>query len=355
MSKRILITGGAGFIGSNLAIGLKEKYPAHDIIAFDNLKRRGSELNISRLLQHQIIFLHGDIRCKEDFEQIGHIDSLIDAYAEPSVLKGIGKETEYLINTNLFGTVNCLYFADKHTANFIFLSTSRIYPIKMLNNLEFSEAENRFELVDKQITKGASKKGVDEHFPLDGSRSFYGTTKLAAELLVNEYSELLGLKTVINRCGVIAGPWQMGKIDQGIVALWVAKHFWKQPLSYIGYGGKGKQVRDILHVQDLFNLVDYQLHNMDKINGEIFNIGGGLQTTVSLKELTQHCEEISGNKIKIDKVAETRVADLRIYYNDNEKAKRVMNWQPTFSVKNIVADTFHWIKENHTSLENILK
>ncbi len=355
MSKRVLITGGAGFIGSNLAIGLKKKYPAYDIIAFDNLKRRGSELNISRLLQHKIIFLHGDIRCKEDFEQIGRIDSLIDASAEPSVLKGIGKETEYLINTNLFGTVNCLYFADQHKADFIFLSTSRIYPIKMLNDLGFVETENRFEFVDNQVTQGVTKNGVAENFPLDGSRSFYGTTKLAAELLINEYSELLGLKTVVNRCGVIAGPWQMGKIDQGIVSLWVAKHFWNQPLSYIGYGGEGKQVRDILHIQDLFYLVDYQLHSMEKINGETFNIGGGIQTSVSLKELTQLCEEISGNKIKIDNVGETRAADLRIYYSDNEKAKRVMNWEPAISVKKIVADTFDWIKENHTSLENILK
>jgi len=122
MNKKILITGGAGFIGSNLAIRLKGKYPDYDIIVFDNLKRRGSELNIPRLLQHKVIFLHGDIRCKYDFEQIGQIDSLIDASAEPSVLKGIRNEAEYLINTNLFGTVNCLYFADKYKADFIFLS-----------------------------------------------------------------------------------------------------------------------------------------------------------------------------------------------------------------------------------------
>jgi CDP-paratose 2-epimerase len=94
---------------------------------------------------------------------------------------------------------------------------------------------------------------------------------------------------------------------------------------------------------------------MDKINGETFNIGGGLQTSVSLKELTKLCEEISGNKIKIDQVAETRAADLRIYYSDNSKAKRMMDWQPTISVKDIVADTFEWIKQNQTSLESILK
>ena len=259
-----------------------------------------------------------------------------------------------MINTNLYGTINCLYFAQRHKADFIFLSTSRVYPIKLLNDVAFLETENRFEYIEAQTIKGVSKDGVSEKFPLEGSRSLYGTTKLAAELLIKEYNELLNLKAVINRCGVIAGPWQMGKVDQGFVALWVAKHFWKQPLSYIGYGGFGKQVRDILHIDDLFKLIDYQLHNMDKVNGETFNIGGGLETSVSLKEMTKLCEEITGNKIKINNMPQTRIADLRIYYSDNTKVKKVMNWQPTFSSDKIIIDTFNWIKENEISLKNIL-
>jgi CDP-paratose 2-epimerase len=355
MNKKILITGGAGFIGSNLAILLKEKYPAYEIIAFDNLKRRGSELNVTRLLLHRVAFIHGDIRCKEDFEQIGPVTSLIDASAEPSVLKGIGKEAEYLINTNLFGTVNCLYFAHQHKADFLFLSTSRVYPIKTLNELAFFESDTRFELVADQTIKGVSQDGVTEQFPTEGSRSLYGTTKLAAELLITEYNELLGLNSVINRCGVIAGPWQMGKIDQGVVALWVAKHFWKQPLSFIGYGGLGKQVRDVLHIHDLFRLVDYQLHNMEKINGETFNIGGGLQTSISLKELTQLCKEVTGNTIEIARVPETRAVDLRIYYTDNAKAERIMGWRPAIPVSQVITDTYNWIRQHQTSLESILK
>src|SRR6476469_1663972 len=128
--KTILVTGGSGFVGSNLAILLKEKYPAYSIICFDNLKRRGSELNLFRLNDFAIQFIHGDIRDKSDFEQIQvPVDVVIDAAAEPSVLAGLDGNTDYLIRTNLNGTINALNFSLKHKAKFIFLSTSRIYPI----------------------------------------------------------------------------------------------------------------------------------------------------------------------------------------------------------------------------------
>lgn len=353
-TKTILITGGAGFIGSNLAIKLKQQYPEYQIIVFDNLKRRGSELNLSRLKNNEIIFLHGDIRCKEDFEQIPSVDAVIDASAEPSVLTGLGKDAAYLINTNLYGTINCLYFAHEHKADFIFLSTSRVYPIKLLNQVSFIETETRFEYIESQIINGVSQKGIAEKFPLEGSRSLYGTTKLAAELIIQEYNQLLNLNMVINRCGVVAGPWQMGKVDQGFVALWVAKHFWKQPLSYIGYEGFGKQVRDIIHINDLFELIDYQLHHIEEVNGEVFNVGGGLENTVSLMEMTKICEDVTGNKTTINSVRETRIADLRIYYTDNTKVETKIKWQPKSSPEKIVQDTFNWIKDHESSLKNVM-
>ena len=118
----IFITGGAGFVGSNLAILLKEKYPSYTVLCMDNLKRRGSELNLNRLKEHGIEFVHGDIRDAKDFGQItGEISCVIDAAAEPSVLAGLNGDTDYLINTNLNGTINALNFALKHKAKFIFL------------------------------------------------------------------------------------------------------------------------------------------------------------------------------------------------------------------------------------------
>jgi CDP-paratose 2-epimerase len=352
---RILITGGAGFVGSSLAIALKQNYPSYEIFCLDNLKRKGSELNVARLGKQGINFIHGDIRNKEDFDSLPIVDSIIEASAEPSVLAGLNGSPDYLINTNLFGTVNCLNYAVKCKANFIFLSTSRIYPIKTLENLDFIESDTRFELTDNQKIKGVSAKGIAEDFPLDSARSLYGTTKLASELIIQEYNEFYNLKTVINRCGVITGPWQMGKVDQGVMVLWIAKHFFEQQLAYIGYGGSGKQTRDILHVADLYRLIDWQLHNIDKVNGEILNAGGGVEVSVSLQELTKICQKVTGKTIPIKTVAENRPADIRLYVTDNSKVTSLTGWKPEIGVEQIVTEIHEWLAENRESLEPILK
>jgi CDP-paratose 2-epimerase len=351
---RILITGGAGFVGSNLALLLKQHYPSYEITCLDNLKRRGSELNISRLIACGIKFTHGDIRCREDLYEIKDIDFIIDASAEPSVMAGITSPVEQVYNNNLTGTVNCLELAKRLNAGFVFLSTSRVYPIKTLENLNFEEKETRFVLSDDQPVTGVSSKGISEDFPLTGSRSFYGATKLASELMINEYNALAGVKAVINRCGVITGPWQMGKVDQGVVVLWMAKHFWNQKLAYIGYGGHGKQTRDILHVRDLYRLVDWQIHNIDKVNGETFNAGGSNEVSISLLELTELCQNITGNKIQIDRVAETRAADIKLYVTDNTKVSKLTGWKPEITPHEIMVEIHDWIKENQLNLRGIL-
>lgn len=354
MSKHILITGGAGFVGSTLCLGLKKKYPAYMVFAFDNLKRRGSELNIARLREAGVNFIHGDIRNAEDLNQFEHLDVVIDASADPSVLSGINSPVYPLLNSNLFGTANCLELADKHKASFVFLSTSRVYPIKNLEAAAFEELETRFQWKDEQTLRGISSKGVTEDFPLEGSRSFYGATKLASELLVTEYNELKGMKTVINRCGVISGPWQMGKVDQGVLVLWLARHFFKGELAYIGYGGTGKQMRDVMHVDDLVDLVDEQIQNLDLYNGQTLNVGGGLEVSFSLQELTKLCEEVTGNKIKINSIKENRAADIRIYVSDCSKLNKLSGWQPKKNMKTLVAETFDWLKQNEHNLKNIL-
>jgi CDP-paratose 2-epimerase len=353
--KNILITGGAGFVGSSMALSLKKKYPSYDIYVLDNLKRRGSELNVPRLKSAGIHFMHGDIRNKEDFDALPKIDCLLEASAEPSVLSGIHSTPDYLIHTNLNGTINCLNFAVKNKSDFIFLSTSRIYPIESIENIAYAEAETRFEIDEAQHFEGISQKGLNEKFPLEGYRSLYGTTKLASEYFIQEYKQFYGLRTVINRCGVLTGPWQMGKIDQGVIVLWLAKHFWKQELSYIGYGGKGKQVRDILHTDDLFRLIDWQMHHLDAINGEIFNVGGGRAISLSLKELTRLSREVTGNTIPIHEVPENRTADIRIYITDNSKVTSMTGWKPEIMPDQIIRDIYDWMRDNAASLEAILK
>lgn len=351
----ILITGGAGFVGSSLAISLKQAYPSYRVLALDNLKRRGSELNLRRLKDAGVEFHHGDIRNKEDFDSLPAVNAVIEASAEPSVLAGLNGTPDYLINTNLVGTINCLNYSLKHKADFIFLSTSRVYPIRTIETLNFEEEETRFVLSEQQPVAGVSARGIAEDFPLAGARSLYGTTKLASELIIQEYNEFYGLRTVIDRFGVITGPWQMGKVDQGVMVLWIAKHFFQQELGYFGYGGTGKQIRDMLHVADLFRLVDWQLHHIDEVNGEIFNAGGGWESSASLQELTKICREVTGNTIPIKSVPETRTADIRLYVTDNTKVTARTGWAPQIGIRQIVGEIAEWLKENERELAPILK
>ncbi len=355
MSRKILITGGCGFIGSTLAILIRQKYPDYAVISFDNLKRRGSELNIERLKKAGVKFIHGDIRNKEDFDQVGEADAVIEASAEPSVLAGITSSAEYLVNTNLLGTVNCLNYAVKNNSDFIFLSTSRVYPYKTLDAIVYEEEARRFRIRNDNTTiQGLSAKGISESFAMEGPRSLYGATKLASELLITEYNEMYGLRTIVNRCGVVAGPYQMGKVDQGVVVLWMAAHVWNRELNYIGYGGQGKQVRDILHAHDLFDLVDFELHHIIELNGVTFNAGGGIENSVSLVELTALCEEVTGNKIKITGVLATRAADVRIFVTDNSKVTALTGWKPGRPVRVILEDIHTWIMGNKEILKNVL-
>jgi CDP-paratose 2-epimerase len=352
---KLLITGGAGFVGSSMAFAFKNKYPEYQLFCLDNLKRKGSELNVARFSKGGITFIHGDIRNKEDFDGIPTVDFVIEASAEPSVMAGLDGTPDYLINTNLLGTINCLNFAKKSKAKFIFLSTSRVYPIKAIEKLNYKESETRFELTDNQTIAGVSSKGISEDFPLNGARSLYGATKLASELIIQEYQEFYHVESVINRFGVITGPWQMGKADQGVMVLWVAKHFYQQQLAYIGYGGTGMQTRDMLHVHDVFRLLDYQIHNFSVVNGEILNAGGGVEISASLQELTAICQKVTGKTIEIKPITENRSADIPIYITDNTKVTALTGWKPELSIQKIVEDITLWISENEDELSYVLK
>ncbi|MEQ9288842.1 MAG: NAD-dependent epimerase/dehydratase family protein [Cyclobacteriaceae bacterium] len=350
----ILVTGGAGFVGSNLAIKLKAKNPSFQVIAFDNLKRRGSEINLQKLKDFEIDFIHGDIRNPEDLEFKDSINLIIDASAEPSVMAGLKSSPLPVISNNLIGTINLLEVTRKHGSKLIFISTSRVYGIDALNKINLNENDTRFFLDSQQELNGISNHGINEFFSTGEFRSFYGGTKLASEILIQEYIKYCGLEAIINRCGVIAGPGQMGKIDQGIAVLWMARHFWKGKLKYIGYGGHGKQVRDILHVDDLYRLIQKQIDNFSAFHSKTFNVGGGISCSISLQELTNLCSLVTGNKIHIDKDPNTRDADIRYYVTDNSKISSISNWNPQYTVKDILSDILEWIRVNETQLKPIL-
>ena len=348
---RILITGGAGFVGSNLALALRAELPGADIVCLDNLYRRGSELNVPRLEQAGAKFHRGDVRDPAAFPA-GPFDVLIECSAEPSVLAGQDGSPDYLVQTNLVGAYNCLEKARQWRSKFIFLSTSRVYPIARLEAHPWHEEATRFAWADHG-TPGISSRGVSEAVDLNGARSLYGYTKLSAEQLIEEYRASFGLRAVVNRCGVIAGPWQFGKVDQGVASLWVMAHQFQRPLSYIGYGGTGKQVRDFLHVADLCALISEQIRNFDRWDGWLGNVAGGLAHSTSLCELTALCREITGRETPIKTVPENRPNDLRLFVADCARLFHHTQWRPQRDVRRIVQDTHAWVAEHADQLKKL--
>jgi CDP-paratose 2-epimerase len=351
---RILITGGAGFVGSNLAL-LFAQQGGNEIICLDNLKRRGSELAVTRLSAAGIAFQHGDIRSVADIESVGPFDLLLECSAEPSVHAGYGGSPAYLIDTNLVGTVNCLEAARKREAAVVFLSTSRVYPIAGLRQLPLERVGQRLDIKHGASGPGWSPAGISTDFPLKGSRSLYGATKLASELLIEEYVSMYGLRAVINRCGVLSGPWQMGKVDQGFIVFWASRHLYGGKLAYMGFGGEGLQVRDVLHVRDLFELICIQIGEWSKHTGQIYNVGGGHEQSVSLAELSDLCRDRAGWAPVYSRDPETRQADIPYYITDNSEVIRQTGWRPAISVGRLLDEIFAWLRDNRAQLEPILR
>jgi len=354
--RNVLITGGAGFIGSNLAIHIRERNPDCRVVVLDNLKRRGSELNLPRLKSVGVRFVHGDIRTPADldFPAADPFDLIVECSAEPSVLAGY-ERPGFVVDTNLTGTLHCLELARRHGSDVVFLSTSRVYPIAPLRALRLCETESRFELDADQICPGAGRSGITEDFPLAGARSLYGATKLASELLLEEYRSAFGIRAVVNRCGVVAGPWQMGKVDQGVFSLWLLMHLFDRPLKYIGFGGSGKQVRDLLHVDDLCDLVSLQSRRFDTCDGAVWNVGGGRSISLSLRETTELCRAITGKSPSIAEVVEERPGDLPIYLSDHARVTEALGWAPRRSAFEILNDLHAWAVPRLDTLRGILE
>jgi CDP-paratose 2-epimerase len=331
---RILITGACGFVGSTVALALREGWPDWEIVGLDNLIRPGSEMNRARLRQRAIRLVHADIRNTSDLETVARCDWILDAAANPSVLAGIdGKtSTRQLLEHNLFGTVNLLELARSWNSGFLMLSTSRVYSIHQLAALPVEAKEQRFEPRPKKSKiSGFSLRGVAEDFSVAPPLSLYGSSKLASEVLACEYAEAFGLPVSINRCGVLAGAGQFGKIDQGIFSYWI--HSWRaqRPLKYIGFKGNGFQVRDCLHARDLTPLLAKQIHKPRKDAPRIINVSGGLRQSASLRELSAWCENRFG-KGNISGSKETRPFDVPWLVLDSSLANQAWGWAPQTSL-----------------------
>ncbi len=279
---KILISGICGFVGSTIAVRLKESVAGAEVFGFDNFIRPGSELNRLELKRHGIRVQHGDVRNVADMSSLPAADWVIDAAANPSVLAGVDGQTSsrQLVEHNLYGTINLLEYCKAHRAGFILLSTSRVYAIKPLAELKVETVNQAFRPEEHaSLPIGISVAGVDENFSTSAPISLYGSTKLASESMALEYGATFNFPVWINRCGVLAGAGQFGRPDQGIFSFWINSWLRKRPLKYLGFGGNGFQVRDCLHPKDIVPLLlktNDLLARRDK-QPRIVNVSGGVE------------------------------------------------------------------------------
>ena len=341
---KILITGGCGFVGSNLAIYLKKRLKKSNIFTLDNLFRKGSDLNEIRLKKEKIENYQIDVENFKKIFKLQKFDLIIDCCAEPAI-EASRKYPDRVINTNLLGTYNLLKKCIKDKANIIFLSTSRVYSIKKLRSLiKDNNIKNKLNIKFK----------INENFETSSRKSLYGFTKYCSEELIKEFNYSNNVKYIINRFGVIAGPWQFGKQDQGFISMWIARHWFRKKLSYAGFGSHGNQVRDLIHIDDVCEIIFLQIKKINKIFNNTFNVGGGINNSISLRQLTLKCEKLTKHKLNIGKIKKTSSFDIPYYVSDNSKIYKFYQWKPIKNIDQILEDVFVWLKENK-SVEKYFK
>jgi len=333
-NKSILITGGCGFVGTNLAIYLKKELKNFSIYSVDILKKNYSKFNLNILKKKKIVNYKIDITSKKFLGIKKKFDFIIDCSADPAV-EDSRKNTIRVFNNNLKTTLNILEKTKKDKSNIIFISSSRVYPI--------IESNKKFRLKSVSI--------FDEKTSTDGIKSIYGYTKYASELLIKEYSYIFNIKYIINRSGIITGPLQFGKVEQGLISLWLWRHLNKLKLNYIGYGGRGSQIRDVLYVDDFSLLIKKQILAFSKTNNELFCIGGGRSNAITLKQLTEKCRKITKNNFKINSVSETSKYDIPFFISSNKKIKKIYNWAPKTNINNILKFNLRWLKKDYKKIK----
>jgi CDP-paratose 2-epimerase len=341
---KILITGGCGFVGAAVCRRFLAARSGLALTVLDSLRRRGSETNVADLEGRGVRVVHGDVRVAADIDALGPFDWVIDAAAEPSVLAGTaaGGHTgrRQLVDHNLTGTVNLLEAAAGWQAGVVLLSTSRVYSIPALCGLPLVERAGRgaaraFAVDEtRPLPVGLSPSGITEAFATAAPVSLYGATKLAGETLAFEYAHAAGTPLVIDRCGVMAGAGQFGRADQGIFSWWIHRWAARKPLSYLGFGGRGLQVRDCLHPDDLADLVLLQIAAARGGEPELIHASGGAASATSLAELSAWCAERLGPH-DVAASQESRPYDLPWVVLDHQTATTRHGWKPARAAERI--------------------
>lgn len=337
---RILITGCSGFVGRRIAEGLLAQTPGTEILGLDNLSRPGSEANRLALKELGVKFFHADVRCPSDLQALPEVDWVLDCAANPSVLAGVDGRTSsrQVVEHNLLGTLNTLEFCKERGAGFIMLSTSRVYSILPLSEIRVRERDRAFvpDLAGSTVP-GLSEAGVAENFPTSAPISLYGGTKLASEVLALEYLHGFGVPVWLNRCGVLAGPGQFGKADQGIFSFWIHSYLRRKNLKFIGFGGDGLQVRDCLDPLDLVPALLAQMAEpVGSTKPRVVNFAGGAENAISLVQLHDWCAVRFGFEHPVAQEKANRQFDIPWMVLDSSLARETWGWEPQTRLKGVL-------------------
>jgi len=338
---KILITGGCGFIGANYTDRLLAR--GERVVVFDNLSRRGSEKNAEWLREKygaRFELIRADIRdARAIADAAREADAIFHFAAQVAVTTSVADpRTDFEINA--LGTFNALEAArlSGHNPIFLFASTNKVYG--GMDDVIVVEKPTRYAYRDLI-------GGVSEQQPLD-FHSPYGCSKGAADQYVRDYHRIYGVRTVVFRQSAIYGYRQFGVEDQGWLAWFIIAAVLGKPITIYG---DGKQVRDMLFIDDLMDAYDAALARIDHIAGHVYNIGGGPNNTISVwAEFGPLLEKLLGRKIPVQYDA-WRPGDQRVCVYDISKAKQELGWEPRIGVPEGVERLYRWVVENKNLFE----
>lgn len=344
MSKNILITGGAGFIGVNTAKFYLDKN--ENVTILDNFSRKGSRENLiflKSLKKNNLKIIEHDIRIENRKldNLVGNSDIIFHLAAQVAVTASVLNPKEDF-DINALGTLNMLEACRKSTNKpiFIYSSTNKVYG--NLEYLKIQKTSKRYKFKDLNF-------GVSEESPVD-FHSPYGCSKGAADQYVRDYSRIFGLKSIVFRQSCIYGPHQFGVEDQGWIAWFLIAIMLDKKITVYG---DGMQVRDLLYIDDLINAYDLAIKNIEKTKGNIYNIGGGENNSISVwLELESILNKLFGKKIKV-KFETERPGDQKIFITDFRKAKKDFNWFPKITYEKGIKLLYEWILENKSAIEKV--
>lgn len=334
----ILITGGCGFLGSNLAsYGINKKY---NITIFDNLSRHGSYSNLLWLKEiGDFNFIHGDIRNKNDIENIikqNNFDAIFHLAGQVAMTTSI--ENPYKdFEINSLGTLNILDSVRKYSQNthIFYSSTNKVYGD--LEQFNYEETDTRY--ICKEYNNGFPENiNLEFHSP-------YGCSKGAADQYMIDFHRIFNIKTTVFRHSSMYGSRQFATYDQGWIGWFCQKAIEKKynKNSIFTISGNGKQVRDILHAKDMIELYYLALENTDKVSGKYYNIGGGMEQSLSLLELFNMLNDILNIKLEYD-CKPFRVSDQKVFVADISKINKDINWFPKVKAREGIEEMIYWIE-----------